>query len=407
MRSGDGTIAASNRPGSRVPQLDRLWCKPTVLVLTHHCLDYEAPQVGYLVEFLRDAGANVVLLGPIGSKFHPEGIQLRVVPLTRLKNLALLLSGLWQCATKRCDLVVAVDEIAAAPALMCARLARAKRVVYFLDYFDDREALSAGVALGRWVFKKLHKKCDVIIDTNEHRRTLRRANATEDWKYRVLHNAAPTVSRMPEADPFWEDVPQSALKLIYTGAINQSTYLDVVIEALALYRGKFFFALVGSCDNEFGARLKRLAQDGLRSDSFTFVGQVSRERLPALLAGADVGFALYGNSNATCANERFASPNKVYEYMALGLPAIVSANPSMLHLVEEAGWGLCVQPDDPLSVLEAIRKMGESLPLRRAMSSRARELHLGTFNFYSQANSIFEEALGGQAARRLRRLGET
>ena len=69
--------------------------------------------------------------------------------------------------------------------------------------------------------------------------------------------------------------------------------------------------------------------------------------LPELLANtaeADVGVTLLQD---TCENHRLALPNKLFEYIAAGVPVVASALPETQRLIESRGIGWCSTPEDP------------------------------------------------------------
>jgi glycosyltransferase involved in cell wall biosynthesis len=102
----------------------------------------------------------------------------------------------------------------------------------------------------------------------------------------------------------------------------------------------------------FTASLERLAvAEGLR-DRVHFVPGAPLERLLALTAEADVGVSLLQD---TCENHRLALPNKVFEYIAAGLPVVVSDLPELRRLVEEHGIGWTAPPGDPVAVSDGLR----------------------------------------------------
>jgi glycosyltransferase involved in cell wall biosynthesis len=71
-------------------------------------------------------------------------------------------------------------------------------------------------------------------------------------------------------------------------------------------------------------------------------------------AAADVGVALIEN---VCLSYFFCLPNKLFEYAMAGLPCIVSNGIEMQRVVEQAGLGLVIDPDDEDSVSGAIEQM--------------------------------------------------
>ena len=105
-------------------------------------------------------------------------------------------------------------------------------------------------------------------------------------------------------------------------------------------------------------------EDGLReqaaaaglADRVHFLPSVPLERLLEHTADADVGVSLLQD---TCENHRLALPNKVFEYVAAGVPVVVSDLPELTRLVERAR--------DRLD--RAARRPGRA---RRAAACRAR-----------------------------------
>ena len=83
-------------------------------------------------------------------------------------------------------------------------------------------------------------------------------------------------------------------------------------------------------------------------------------------AEADVGVSLLSDS---CENHRLALPNKLFEYIAAGVPVVTSALPELERVVRGRGIGWTVDPADPADVR---RGLTEALGARGDAALRAR-----------------------------------
>ena len=84
--------------------------------------------------------------------------------------------------------------------------------------------------------------------------------------------------------------------------------------------------------------------------SVHFLPSVPLDELLGYTADADVGVSLLQD---TCENHRLALPNKVFEYVAAGVPVVVSDLPELRRLVEAHGIGW-TPPDDPEQLAAAL-----------------------------------------------------
>lgn len=101
-----------------------------------------------------------------------------------------------------------------------------------------------------------------------------------------------------------------------------------------------------------------------------FVPARPPEQLLAATAEADVGVTLLEDVSE---NHRLALPNKVFEYVAAGIPVVASDLPELRSLVQRYGIGELVDPADPASVAAGIRA-ALAQPRADAIAAAAREL---------------------------------
>jgi hypothetical protein len=79
-----------------------------------------------------------------------------------------------------------------------------------------------------------------------------------------------------------------------------------------------------------------------------------------------------------------AWPVKLFEYMAAGLPVVVSDFPMWRRIVEEAGCGLLVDPLDPAAIAGAIRRLLADPVEAEAMGRRGRTAIVDRFAWHTE-----------------------
>jgi glycosyltransferase involved in cell wall biosynthesis len=81
-------------------------------------------------------------------------------------------------------------------------------------------------------------------------------------------------------------------------------------------------------------------------------------------------------------------PQKLFEYMALGLPVVLSDLPPSRPFVEGSGAGVLVDPDDPAAYARAIVQLLDDPEACAAMGRRGRELVEDRWNWESEARKL-------------------
>ncbi len=141
--------------------------------------------------------------------------------------------------------------------------------------------------------------------------------------------------------------------LIYTGSLDARWGVDLSIRAMPLLRSQvpdIRLLIVGRGPAE--AELRRLAQSLGVEDCVRFAGFVPHADLPGLLAQADIGIA----TSRQDIFRQFASPLKIVEYMAAGLPVLCSGGGEAEQMIAESGAGTNI-PFEPEAFAEAAGRL--------------------------------------------------
>jgi glycosyltransferase involved in cell wall biosynthesis len=134
---------------------------------------------------------------------------------------------------------------------------------------------------------------------------------------------------------------------------------------------------LGDGDPGYNERLSRRARESGVHARVHFHDSVPLERLLGYTAEADVGVSLLGGD---CENHRLALPNKVFEYVAAGVPVLASALPELDRVIREYGIGWTVDSSDPADIArglaEALRRRDDP-ELGSNLERAARRLNWG------------------------------
>jgi len=168
-------------------------------------------------------------------------------------------------------------------------------------------------------------------------------------------------------------------------AERKLAFLVRVLEKIKLKRNGVKLCFVGSGSNPGDEDI--IIKEAIRLDlldSIEFTGFLPQEEAWQKVINADVCVSPYYPTPIL----QSTSPTKLMEYMALGMPVVVTDHPEQRQVIEESGGGLCVswKEDEVANALIQIlddpdlgRKMGKNGKLyvseSRSYAAIGRELH--------------------------------
>ncbi|WP_100400359.1 glycosyltransferase [Bacillus sp. FJAT-44742] len=141
--------------------------------------------------------------------------------------------------------------------------------------------------------------------------------------------------------------------LIYQGGLSQQRGLDLCIEALRGLPDEYKMVYIG--DGPLKESLKAKAEEEKVSDRFFLHEKVPAKDLLLYTKQADIGLVMYENLSK---NNYYSTPNKIFEYMLAGIPAVASNHPGKSYIVTEEGTGVCTS-EDAHSIAEAVMNIME------------------------------------------------
>lgn len=183
----------------------------------------------------------------------------------------------------------------------------------------------------------------------------------------------------------------------YLGTVTEDRGCLEVVAALGILAAESFrvgFECVGPVDPGLKARVETMAcARGV--SPLRLRGRVEAREGWGLMAGCRLGLALLHPDP----NYVDSQPTKVFEYMALGLPVIVSDFPLYRAIVERHDCGVAVAPTDPAAIAAAIRSLIEDPERCRRMGDNGRRAVQATYSWDAEARTLldlYEELLSGR-----------
>lgn len=175
-----------------------------------------------------------------------------------------------------------------------------------------------------------------------------------------------------------DGVDHNDLMAVFTGAHGIANGLDAVLDAAVvlkrLGRNDIKIVLIG--DGKLKPALQRRVEDECL-DNVIFHDSVPKERLVGLMASADVGLQILANVPAFYYG---TSPNKFFDYIAVGLPVLNNYPGWLSDMINEHQCGYAVQPDDPEAFAKALIRAADHPEERKRMGDNAKALAEAEFS---------------------------
>lgn len=154
---------------------------------------------------------------------------------------------------------------------------------------------------------------------------------------------------------------ENRLVLGFTGFVRSWNSLDAVIDLIANDAGAHDLHLLLVGDGPARAELEAQAERLDVSDRVTVTGVVERDDVASYVAAFDIAL-IPGVTE-------YASPLKLFEYLALGRAVIAPDMPNIREILEDGKNAVLFQPEDKQAFAQAILTACESKELRDRVST--------------------------------------
>ena len=257
-----------------------------------------------------------------------------------------------------------------------AKIKRKKVVYDIFDFYGDMMPGRFGKmvsALDRFLIKY----ADTVIIADESR--------MEQIGNKVNDNVI-TINNVPNEDFFKSKALKTSknnFKIFIGGKIVKERCIDSIISTM---EGQDDMELIirGYCGDE--DYKKMLMEQAQKLDNVDlYLEGVPYKEIAQQTQEADLTIALY---DPQIPNNRYASPNKLFEAMAAGIPIIVNENTSMAHIVLEENCGMVIPYKDQDSLIKCINQLKNEKELHQNLGHNGAQAYKNKYNW-----NLMEERL--------------
>jgi len=224
-------------------------------------------------------------------------------------------------------------------------------------------------------FEKLEdfavRRFDAIVTSTPHIRE----------RFRPLNNRVVDICNFPILEELVRDTPWEARRneVCYIGGISRIRGIEPIVAALPDSGARLNLAGPWS---ESDLKQKLLASSGWAR--VNDLGVLDRAGVAEVLARSKVGLVtLFPTPNYVD-----ALPIKLFEYMAAGMPVVASDFPVWRAIVDDAGCGLLVDPQDPAAIAAAIRELLADEERAHSMGEAGKQAVLNKYSWAAEADKL-------------------
>jgi glycosyltransferase involved in cell wall biosynthesis len=217
--------------------------------------------------------------------------------------------------------------------------------------------------LARWAEAYVWRAADRVLPVTDVLADHVRAVGVPEARIEVVPNGI-DLHEFPEPAPEPE-APKPSLVLGFVGFVRDWHGLDGVVRAIAAFQGPPQVTLKVVGEGPARPGLEALAAELGISERVRFTGLAGRDAIPGLVAGFDI--ALQPAAVA------YASPLKVFEYMAAGRAIVAPDQPNLREVLVHEQTALLFDPTVKGAMWAAVERLVTDAALRQRLGRAARQ----------------------------------
>lgn len=385
---GSNFIPESNAQANRTYEHVRQWVRDggDVIVLTD-VPNYPEGKVykGYRNRFMRETIEGIQVMRIPTYIAENKGIVKRAISYA-----SFLPSAIWYSffVPQKLDMVVATS-----PHIFTAIagyfVSRVKKVPFILEIRDIWPAsiMASGIIRRNWIiriFEKIEKllyKCaNHIVVVTDTFKDLIIAKNIDAGKISVFKNGVDLerfnhsldVSKLEELREYY--YLKDKFVVSYIGTTGDAHRAEVLFEVAKLTKDiGIIYMVIGA-----GAGRKKLEemQENAGLINFLLIKKQPRDLIPYFLQLSDVSLVHLRRTPLF----KTVIPSKMFESMIMGKPIVLGVEGEAKQIVEKAGCGIAVEPENAKEILKAVQCLKEDKILYKMMSEKGKSFVCRYYN---------------------------
>lgn len=265
------------------------------------------------------------------------------------------------------------------------------KVIYHEHDSPNTKAESSFISWCLQAREKLARRAKFCILPNQQRADLFDKEVKNTQNSICVWNCPAQEEIVSQRSPYQEN---NNIWVLYHGSVVPQRLPLTVINALSTLPKIVKLRVIGYetvGHKGYVNKLREVASELGISDRLEVIEPMPRKQLLKWCQQSDIGLAFMPvTSQDVNLISMTGASNKPFDYLACGLPLVVSDLPDWKQMYVEPGYGLACNPEDPNSIADVLRWYLEHHLEMKAMGERGRQRILNEWNYETQFEVVLK-----------------
>jgi glycosyltransferase involved in cell wall biosynthesis len=327
---------------------------------------------------------------------YPPGVEVRRVKKrsnSGWRELVDFIAEVVRSADPSASVIVGHEMHGFLPARILATLRRRPLVYHCHDFVERGRPISGGAQLVRTFERRFARTADMVIVPDADRAQV----MVRELRLRrqpVIVANAPLARNSNTGEELRSALQQAgkhfARVVLRQGVIGPGHGIEMTLRSIPHWASQHWgFVLLGRSTPEYLRELAALIQSLGVESQVAILPPVAYDRVASFTPGADVGHAMYDPVNVNHVYMGTAS-NKLMEYMAAGLPVLVSDTEQFRRFMETYECGLAVDAGSPQCIARAVNSLLEDPERSATLGQNGARAFEQVFSYERQFAPVLE-----------------